>query len=97
MLRPPPRSTLFPYTTLFRSTQRRVWDALEPREAVHVHHVRGPVAFDDVHTVEVDAERLPAATGDLAQLRRGRERLSMFLRFRPPREDLLHAKDPAAD
>src|SRR5438874_9399895 len=24
MIRPPPRSTLFPYTTLFRSTQRRV-------------------------------------------------------------------------
>src|SRR5438552_5475384 len=27
MLRPPPRSTLFPYTTLFRSCCRRCWSA----------------------------------------------------------------------
>src|SRR5687768_18294253 len=25
MIRPPPRSTLFPYTTLFRSKQKRRW------------------------------------------------------------------------
>src|SRR5438874_10105652 len=25
MIRPPPRSTLFPYTTLFRSPRRRSW------------------------------------------------------------------------
>src|SRR5438270_10224552 len=25
MIRPPPRSTLFPYTTLFRSNSRRPW------------------------------------------------------------------------
>src|SRR5688572_31249040 len=28
MTRPPPRSTLFPYTTLFRSLMGRVWDHL---------------------------------------------------------------------
>src|SRR5206468_8304564 len=27
MIRPPPRSTLFPYTTLFRSLRRRRWSA----------------------------------------------------------------------
>src|SRR5438067_5892825 len=31
MLRPPPRSTLFPYTTLFRSRFRRWWLARAPR------------------------------------------------------------------
>src|SRR5438034_6303256 len=78
-------------------TQRRVRDPLEPRDAAHVHHVRGSVAFDDVDTVEVDAEGLPAAPDDLAQLRRGRERLSMLLIFGPAGEDLLHAEDAPAD
>src|SRR3712207_8363597 len=32
MIRRPPRSTLFPYTTLFRSTVRRRAAALRPRE-----------------------------------------------------------------
>src|SRR5206468_11242420 len=32
LLRPPPRSTLFPYTTLFRSEVGR--DVLEPRQTV---------------------------------------------------------------
>src|SRR2546430_5004425 len=29
MIRRPPRSTLFPYTTLFRSTQRSKWVAID--------------------------------------------------------------------
>src|SRR5690349_24213861 len=39
MLRPPPRSTLFPYTTLFRSTDPRdvVEDRAAPRRALHRH------------------------------------------------------------
>src|SRR5438874_3277517 len=47
MLRRPPRSTLFPYTTLFRSADRRVHDArrLETRAASRhrswPHAVRG--------------------------------------------------------
>src|SRR5437867_9752334 len=31
MLRPPPRSTLFPYTTLFRSSQEAVQNQNEPQ------------------------------------------------------------------
>src|SRR5689334_24657086 len=46
MVRPPPRSTLFPYTTLFRSEPRlhrgHVADA--HRHAVHIpHHQRGEI------------------------------------------------------
>src|SRR3712207_8520414 len=33
MIRRPPRSTLFPYTTLFRSRLRRVWRAVRARGA----------------------------------------------------------------
>src|SRR5205814_1781409 len=50
-----------------------------------------------VNALQPDDAASGGATGDLAQLRRGRERLSIFLRVRPPREDLLHAEDPAAD
>src|SRR5437899_6245022 len=38
MIRPPPRSTLFPYTTLFRSSQRR----LNEQELAHVFHREEP-------------------------------------------------------
>src|SRR3712207_7638187 len=40
MIRRPPRSTLFPYTTLFRSLHR----ALVARLAEHEHELRHPVA-----------------------------------------------------
>src|SRR5687768_17891967 len=46
MIRRPPRSTLFPYTTLFRSAEESVMElaALEPEVAVTGHGVamRGP-------------------------------------------------------
>src|SRR2546427_5733333 len=49
MIRRPPRSTLFPYTTLFRSVARI--DQIEQRY--------GPVALDIVSL----AQRVPAAAG----------------------------------
>src|SRR5262249_62197223 len=36
MIRPPPRSTLFPYTTLFRSAARRDVDATQLQPARHL-------------------------------------------------------------
>src|SRR3712207_8209522 len=35
MIRRPPRSTLFPYTTLFRSTEERIRSALQERFPPH--------------------------------------------------------------
>src|SRR5947199_6671857 len=35
MIRPPPRSTLFPYTTLFRSNRVRPFGSLEQDKVVH--------------------------------------------------------------
>src|SRR5207248_11462329 len=40
MLPPPPRSTLFPYTTLFRSLGHDAGRRLEPARRVHVHQRR---------------------------------------------------------
>src|SRR4051812_49762351 len=37
-MRPPPRSTLFPYTTLFRSERARAHDLARHREAIAVDH-----------------------------------------------------------
>src|SRR2546422_5109372 len=52
MIRRPPRSTLFPYTTLFRSRVRRkhrahlVLLAVEPRDEQHLHRAAAvPVAL----------------------------------------------------
>src|SRR2546430_7617182 len=39
MIRRPPRSTLFPYTTLFRSRQGRARSALAHDEAPHAHRL----------------------------------------------------------
>src|SRR2546430_10093214 len=45
MIRRPPRSTLFPYTTLFRSRHREEPDGL--RGDTQRHHARVPAAPDD--------------------------------------------------
>src|SRR2546421_8352732 len=52
MIRRPPRSTLFPYTTLFRSRQqqaarRRVEQLQRPRRADHVLDRPGDAAAED--------------------------------------------------
>src|SRR2546422_3624371 len=41
MIRRPPRSTLFPYTTLFRSSRRRGSDVLNPDPRAATPDVRG--------------------------------------------------------
>src|SRR5439155_1953180 len=56
-----------------------------------------PFAFNDVHAVQIDAERAAAAFGDIAQLRRQRERLALLFFLGPARKYFLDAKQPAAD
>src|SRR3712207_5122332 len=50
MIRRPPRSTLFPYTTLFRSVVKLFWRALNECEykVVHSRSIRFQLAFDAV-------------------------------------------------
>src|SRR3989454_2138171 len=69
MIRRPPRSTLFPYTTLFRSLpQRRTHEELEG------HHRRHRVAGqpEDGPTLErAERDRLPGTHRDLPQVELG--------------------------
>src|SRR4051794_41602515 len=55
MIRRPPRSTLFPYTTLFRSGEPAV--APEPRElaVLAVHVVAGATGRSEEHTSELQS------------------------------------------
>src|SRR2546430_12442390 len=73
MIRRPPRSTLFPYTTLFRSLQTWTWIHGEVRR-------RGPVAWTDIlemfffppslgATVPFDLTRLKSEDVDWDELR----------------------------
>src|SRR2546429_1338117 len=55
MIRRPPRSTLFPYTTLFRS-RRRGANLLEALAiAGGRHHVRDPAVRSEEHTSELQS------------------------------------------
>src|SRR2546422_6676650 len=65
MIRRPPRSTLFPYTTLFRSVLRAASGAgsgaapgLRPEVQPELHRLRPPARLpDDRRVVEVDGDR----------------------------------------
>src|SRR2546425_3756262 len=57
MIRRPPRSTLFPYTTLFRSNQLRQAPASAP-----------PLALPDRHTRPRDGSRSEEHTSELQSL-----------------------------
>src|SRR5690348_18070796 len=58
MLRPPPRSTLFPYTTLFRSKHAELHLVLKVGPHAELHRLRAGVSVDaadshlDLHDVE---------------------------------------------
>src|SRR2546430_9833902 len=52
MIRRPPRSTLFPYTTLFRSEPSRA-----PRVALRLTAVAGPLERPSKNVVPVDRDR----------------------------------------
>src|ERR1039457_2275454 len=51
MIRRPPRSTLFPYTTLFRSLHQRVWNSSGDRR----HHPAGGALRSEEHTSELQS------------------------------------------
>src|SRR3989475_2305692 len=69
MIRRPPRSTLFPYTTLFRSLARVA--LLHRRRDALVHELRGGAGADPVVGV---ARRVGPARGTPPPLRLGRPR-----------------------
>src|SRR2546426_4965746 len=56
MIRRPPRSTLFPYTTLFRSRRQCVWNA-PPNRSIHrlQHTARSRNIRSEEHTSELQS------------------------------------------
>src|SRR5690242_20811319 len=64
MIRPPPRSTLFPYTTLFRSRRiqprscRAAVARREPGESLRLGHSVGPEPSRRCQQCQMDAEEL---------------------------------------
>src|SRR3989441_12807200 len=100
MIRRPPRSTLFPYTTLFRSVPELTLDDLEGvgPDAVGVGEVRAPHDVVDPDLVEqLDADairlvgRLALAAPVLARPHAEREVLELVLPFR------IHALEDVRD
>src|SRR3712207_7982636 len=80
MIRRPPRSTLFPYTTLFRSRYQ-----LCKRET----RMRTPdVADDDLHEAVPDADRLKSGGGAWRDTKR---RMDMFADRKSTRLNSSHA------
>src|SRR2546422_8006482 len=58
MLRPPPRSTLFPYTTLFRSAARALGTGLE---TLDTHRLGGAGGDFGERELQADLDVVPAA------------------------------------
>src|SRR2546427_7604625 len=54
MIRRPPRSTLFPYTTLFRSISHQPWVVL--RRELRSHHFRSHQHRSEEHTSELQSQ-----------------------------------------
>src|SRR3712207_5693098 len=81
MIRRPPRSTLFPYTTLFRSARRRIFTNLSPYQRVQVaRHPDRPnfrayrdALADDFYELSGDRAHGEdhAVRGGFARLKRG--------------------------
>src|SRR5256886_3253120 len=56
MIRRPPRSTLFPYTTLFRSTNGARWLWFGRGREVRVEVLEGPARRSEEHTSELQSQ-----------------------------------------
>src|SRR2546422_5147113 len=71
MIRRPPRSTLFPYTTLFRSLERpalradrdRLDPAIQPDPVFEMHHEHGIGLYRGIQTIDRKSTRLNSSHG----------------------------------
>src|SRR5688572_32915304 len=89
MIRRPPRSTLFPYTTLFRSQLHYVGKLLElhPEDLIavdHLRHAAGEHGEEPPGAVEVIGERFRpfAALGEGVEVRSEERRVGKECRYR---------------
>src|SRR5260370_21614801 len=76
MIRRPPRSTLFPYTTLFRSIPLARRERCPPRDAVHAIGVKR-VILEEIAQVAIPSQGSPLRrNGNLRYLFRSEEHTS---------------------
>src|SRR5438093_8906024 len=68
MIRPPPRSTLFPYTTLFRSDPVALADVLRVDQVEVVQRDRGDGHASDLDGLEDGVRRSEEHTSELQSL-----------------------------
>src|SRR2546422_5294556 len=67
MIRRPPRSTLFPYTTLFRSLDHFVEAPGHPRAQRVARWVHGPHGTDEANSHEPCPDRQPGTAWDRSE------------------------------
>src|SRR3712207_7477307 len=68
MIRRPPRSTLFPYTTLFRSIESYLRDNLENKRFLHSLSVRDTaVKMAKVYNIDVEKSKIAGLVHDCAK------------------------------
>src|SRR3989475_9543118 len=78
MIRRPPRSTLFPYTTLFRSTANGS-AASTPTEPVHEAAAAGPQWRSEEHTSELQSQSNLVCRLLLEKKKKTKEKLECWL------------------
>src|SRR2546430_8040606 len=77
MIRRPPRSTLFPYTTLFRSQQAVYWGSARREELEHRAKVEVVIDFLEIqHIRKTPVGRLPYGLQKRVELDRKSTRLN---------------------
>src|SRR3989449_6296108 len=94
MIRRPPRSTLFPYTTLFRSRQRFLQDrppALQPRRGVVDERAERQDVRSEEHTSELQS-RLHLVCRLLLEKKKKTSRLKLARTPRPCSLNLREAR-----
>src|SRR5258705_2117902 len=76
MIRRPPRSTLFPYTTLFRSSVTEIEDWLRDPYTIYARHVLKLQPLDDIDTPPGAADRGTVIHNSIGDLDRKSTRLN---------------------
>src|SRR3712207_8035986 len=67
MIRRPPRSTLFPYTTLFRSVSSK-WDVACANRSYHDFTASSKAVLDHLHVIDPDATNNEGSATDRVEV-----------------------------
>src|SRR2546430_14129846 len=91
MIRRPPRSTLFPYTTLFRSQERRYQIDIGHRASVYATNAVRPAKWKTARELAPRGSALPAT--DAAKIPTTTEKRNHWMRFFPMARSEEHTSE----